>query len=133
MHTTMNRMNLIRSLMLASVLPNAVSAWFGAGTHGNTSSNQSGNKSASSQQSTQVSSSQACSSMRDGFFGFIGGAMHDFRAGMGLDTGCTLEVPNEVMKHKEAVGKPLMIQIEFKILTVRDIPDQGGSFGVDIK
>ena len=129
----MNCMNLILCLMLVSFLPNGGFAWFGTGTLSNTTSNQSGNKSASSQQSTQASSSPACSSMRDGFFGFIGGTWHDIRAGMGLDTGCTLEVPSEVMKHMEAVGKPLMIQIEFKILTVRDIPDQGGSFGVDIK
>ena len=49
-----------------------------------------------------------------------------------LDTGCTLEVPETVKKQKEAMGKPLRILIHVTVLGVRDIPDSGGSFGVDI-
>ena len=50
-----------------------------------------------------------------------------------FDTGCTLEIPHAVGRQKEARGNPLMIYIGMKVLRVRDIPDQGGSFGIDIK
>ena len=50
-----------------------------------------------------------------------------------LDAGCTLKMPDSVKKEQEAVGKPLKINIDLKVMDVRDIPDQGGSYGIDIK
>ena len=49
------------------------------------------------------------------------------------DTGCTLEIPEAVKKRRQAVGKPLIIFLDMTVLGVRAIPDNGGSFGVDIK
>ena len=53
-----------------------------------------------------------------------------------MNAGCTLNVPDDVEKNKEAVGdngKPLFIFTEIKVLGVRDVPDIGGSYGVDIR
>ena len=49
------------------------------------------------------------------------------------DTGCTLGIPDAVGKQREALGNPLMIYIDVMVVGVRDIPNQGGSFGIDIK
>ena len=46
---------------------------------------------------------------------------------------CALEVPSAVKKQKEALGKPLVIYVDVKLLGVRDIPDRGGSYSVDVK
>ena len=47
-------------------------------------------------------------------------------------TGCNLRVPKEVQDHMEAEGEPLVITIIMLIKFVRDVPDSGGSFGVDV-
>ena len=47
-------------------------------------------------------------------------------------TGCNLRVPNDVKDHMEAEGEPLLITIIVFIKYVRDVPDSGGSFGVDV-
>ena len=57
----------------------------------------------------------------------------DFGSGRDLDAGCTLKKPDDVKNHREAFGKPLMIFINVVVTGVRNIPDQGGSYGVDIK
>ena len=50
-----------------------------------------------------------------------------------VGTGCALEANDYIEKRKEAIEMPLIILLDFKVLSVRDIPDQGGSFGVDIR
>ena len=47
-------------------------------------------------------------------------------------TGCNLRVPKDVKDHMEAEGEPLLITIIMFIKYVRDVPDSGGSFGVDV-
>ena len=50
--------------------------------------------------------------------------------------GCSLEVPKSIGMQKEAPtdpGKPLVISVDLKVLGVRDVPDSGGSYGMDIK
>ena len=47
-------------------------------------------------------------------------------------TGCNLRVPKDVQDHMEAEGDPLVITMIMKIKFVRDVPDSGGSFGVDV-
>ena len=50
--------------------------------------------------------------------------------------GCRLEVPEHVGMQKEAntdPGKPLVIFVDMKLLGVRDVPDSGGSYAMDIK
>ena len=47
-------------------------------------------------------------------------------------TGCNLRVPRDVQDHMEAKGEPLVITIIMIIKFVRDVPDSGGSFGVDV-
>ena len=49
------------------------------------------------------------------------------------DVGCGLQAPQSVQKHWEAHGEPLLISIDMKVLNLRDVPDSGGSFQVDIK
>ena len=48
-------------------------------------------------------------------------------------TGCNLRVPEDVRDHMEAKGEPLVITIIMIIKFVRDVPDSGGSFGVEFK
>ena len=47
--------------------------------------------------------------------------------------GCHLKIPNHVKDHLEAEGEPLQIRIIMEILQIRDVPDRGGSFGVDLR
>ena len=47
--------------------------------------------------------------------------------------GCHLQIPNHVKDHLEAEGEPLQIRIIMEILQIRDVPDRGGSFGVDFR
>ena len=54
-----------------------------------------------------------------------------------LDTdlkGCHLVIPEEVLKQPEPQPEtgPLLLHVIFKIHKIRDVPDSGGSFGVDI-
>ena len=46
--------------------------------------------------------------------------------------GCKLNIPKDVQGHMEVQGKPLEIAILMKIIRVRDVPDSGGAFGVDL-
>ena len=58
-----------------------------------------------------------------------------------VDTGCSLKVPNHVKNQMEPSGdiyakpkpKPLLIEVDIMVLGVRDVPDNGGSYGVDVK
>ena len=50
--------------------------------------------------------------------------------------GCNLEIPKIVGVQKEAprdTGKPLIIFVDVKVLSVRDVPDSGGSYAMDVK
>ena len=47
--------------------------------------------------------------------------------------GCNLVIPKAVKGHMEAEGYPLQISIIMSIQQVRDVPDSGGSFGVDLE
>ena len=54
-----------------------------------------------------------------------------------LDTelgGCHLVIPEEVLKRPEPQPEtgPLLLHVRFEILEIRDVPDSGGSFGVDL-
>ena len=62
-----------------------------------------------------------------------GSALSYFSGAIKSDTGCTLDVPDDVKHQREATGKPLLIYLDFKVAGVRDIPNQGGSFGIDLK
>ena len=53
-----------------------------------------------------------------------------------MRTGCRLEVPDHVGMQKEPEGEngePLVIFIDMKVLGVRDVPDSGGSYEMDVK
>ena len=58
-----------------------------------------------------------------------------------LNVGCTLLVPDRVKERMEPFGhrnkttkeEPVSIFMKIKILGVRDVPDSGGSYGVDIR
>ena len=60
-------------------------------------------------------------------------AFHYVSKAIESDYGCTLETPGAVEQQREATGKPLLIYLDLKIAGVRDIPNQGGSFGIDLK
>ena len=47
-------------------------------------------------------------------------------------SGCSLHIPWSVTNRWESEGTPLSIFIDTRVLNVRDVPDSGGSFGVDI-
>ena len=47
--------------------------------------------------------------------------------------GCNLIIPEHVNKQMEANGKPLAILIDFEVFGVRDVPDSGGSYAMDVK
>ena len=50
-----------------------------------------------------------------------------------VDTrGCHLEVPAEVKDQVEAKGEPLDIGVDIALTRIRDVPDGGGSFGVEL-
>ena len=48
--------------------------------------------------------------------------------------GCHLVVPKEVLEQPEPLPEtgPLLLHTRFEILRIRDVPDSGGSFGVDL-
>ena len=48
-------------------------------------------------------------------------------------SGCNLIVPDAVKGHQEPEGRPLKISIDISVQQVRDVPDSGGSFGVDFQ
>ena len=56
------------------------------------------------------------------------------------NVGCTLRVPDRVKERMEPLNfhnrtikiKPVSILMKIKILGVRDVPDSGGSYGVDV-
>ena len=50
-----------------------------------------------------------------------------------LDGNCRLYMPSSIMNNSwEAHGTPLSIYMLMRVMSVRDVPDSGGSFGVDI-
>ena len=49
-----------------------------------------------------------------------------------VQVGCTLEVPKHVGLQKEAESKPLVIFVDLKLLGVRNVPDSGGSYEMDV-
>ena len=53
-----------------------------------------------------------------------------------VNVGCNLIVPDAVKEQMEATGyngSPLLISVDIKVLDVRDVPDIGGSYGVDLR
>ena len=48
-------------------------------------------------------------------------------------TGCNLIIPDAVKGQMEPEGRPLKISIDMSVQQVRDVPDSGGSFGVDFQ
>ena len=50
-----------------------------------------------------------------------------------VKVGCRLEVTEYVGLQKETKGKPLVIFVDLKLLGVRDVPDSGGSYAMDVK
>ena len=53
-----------------------------------------------------------------------------------VNVGCNLQVPDAVKQQMEAMGNkgnPLIISVDMKVLGVRDVPDSGGSYGVDLR
>ena len=52
-----------------------------------------------------------------------------------LKVGCRLEVPKHVGVEKEpniGSGQPLEISVDMKVLGVRDVPESGGSYEMDV-
>ena len=47
--------------------------------------------------------------------------------------GCTLLVPPDVQKQMEPQGYPLQISMEFMNIRIRDVPNRGGSYGVEFR
>ena len=47
--------------------------------------------------------------------------------------GCSLLATNSVTEQLEPNGEPLLFLVHIKILGVRDVPDRGGSYGVDVE
>ena len=47
--------------------------------------------------------------------------------------GCTLLVPPIVKKQMEPIGDPLLINMEFMNIRIRDVPNKGGSYGVEFR
>ena len=50
--------------------------------------------------------------------------------------GCHLEIPKSVEEHFHPNinhGNPLLLSVKIRVSNVRDVPDSGGSFGVDVK
>ena len=47
--------------------------------------------------------------------------------------GCRLEVTEHVGLQKEMEGWPLVIFVDLMLLGVRDVPDSGGSYAMDVK
>ena len=56
-----------------------------------------------------------------------------FKGALESDTFCTLKIPESVTNQREALGDPLRIYIDINVVGVRDIPNQGGSLGLDIR
>ena len=48
--------------------------------------------------------------------------------------GCNLVIPQNVQEHPEPQPEsgPLLLHIELSVLHIREIPDSGGSYGVDV-
>ena len=47
--------------------------------------------------------------------------------------GCNLVKTKSVKEQLEPSGEPLFILVHLEILGVRDVPDRGGSYGVDVE
>ena len=55
-------------------------------------------------------------------------------ATMALGTGgCNLIPPRAILGKLEPKGYPLLIHSKMHVLHIRNVPNSGGSFGVDIK
>ena len=50
-----------------------------------------------------------------------------------LPQGCRLLPTQAVVTQTEPTGEPLVISVDMKVLGVRDVPDTGGSYGVDVQ
>ena len=53
-----------------------------------------------------------------------------------MTASCRLEVPKHVGMQKEPEGEkgePLIMFVAIKVLGVRDVPDTGGSYEMDVK
>ena len=47
--------------------------------------------------------------------------------------GCSLLATESVTAQLEPTGEPLIIKVDLNVLGVRDVPDRGGSYGVDVE
>ena len=47
--------------------------------------------------------------------------------------GCTLVVPPAVLKQMEPNGDPLLFNVQFMNIRIRDVPNKGGSYGVEFR
>ena len=47
--------------------------------------------------------------------------------------GCNLIPPKAIYGKLEPTGDPLIIHAKMHVLHIRNVPDGGGSFGVDVK
>ena len=55
-------------------------------------------------------------------------------ASLALETGgCNLIPSKAMLGQLEPKGKPLLIHAKMHVLHIRNVPDGGGSFGVDVK
>ena len=50
-----------------------------------------------------------------------------------LPQGCSLLPTTAVMTQMEPTEEPLSLSVAIKVLGVRDVPDRGGSYGVDVE
>ena len=49
-----------------------------------------------------------------------------------LPQSCTLH-PTPAVKQTEPTGEPLLISVDMKVLDIREVPDTGGSYGVELQ
>ena len=49
------------------------------------------------------------------------------------NNGCKLVVPPAVQKRMEPDGEPVLVQISFMNIKIRDVPNKGGYFGVEFR
>ena len=50
-----------------------------------------------------------------------------------LPQGCTLLPTKAVVTQAEPTGEPFVLSIDMKVLDVRNVPDTGGSYGVEVQ
>ena len=46
--------------------------------------------------------------------------------------GCNLNTPKAIWKKLQPYADPLVLHVQIEVLGVRNVPNSGGSFGVDV-